>query len=850
MEKRSHMVTIGVFAHVDAGKTSFVEAILYQSGQVEKLGRVDHGDSFLDSFSLEKKRGITIFSKLARCSIKGSEMIFIDTPGHLDFQEEAKRSMAIIDYAIFIFSATEKIHPESLFLWKEIEKRKIPSLIFVNKMDLLHPSKESWMKEFKVNIFKACVDMSLEKVTLEEEIALVSEESLKSYLEKGYLDQKEFACLFQKRALCPVFFGSCLKVEGIEEVLDFIGKYFTERDFSHLPPYFIYKIRYDDQEKITDLRLYQTSIKVKDKIADEKVHEIRRYSSTFYESVKEAFPGDLISLVGPKDLSLSKSSIGKDKPFFTYLLVRKDGGSQKALFEQVLKYAETLPELAPRLSSDQEGVYVSLSGDLQYDLLKESLFDSGFLVDFIQGKVAYKESILGKVRGFGHFEPLGHYAEVELIVEGSKNSEGISFNSQVPFEDLDEIYQKQIESQLVSAFIPGILTGSPLTHLHCTLIGGKSSLYHTNGGDFIEATNRALRSALMRADNILLEPHLSFSILVDYKESGKIVQELSSYSCSFELENTLEKAKIIGQGPISILEGYFSKLYTRLGPSFSLQKSMASYGKAYQAEEIIAKRAYKPLEDVNFSPHSIFCKNGKSELIPYDFLDVYLSKEDKQKEEPLSYDEDLSLEEIFKSTFSRNRNEKKREKERWKDKEKKNRTIIQNESRKTYLLVDSYNIIFDWPMFEKIRMENLKFAREQFIDLMIDYQGYKKEEVILIFDAYKTKMQIETIEKKAGLTIVYTKEAQTADEYIAKACGKLEDHAFVKVASSDRLVQLIVWEKGAFVRSASKFYEEVMEIRKREWEAFKKKAPSSLKKKVLDEKDLWQEQEGGGDGED
>lgn len=857
MAKNKSPISLGIIAHVDTGKTTLAESIFAKAGTLSEKGRVDDGDSYLDTDQIERRRGITIFSKLGRFSCRDKDFILVDTPGHTDFAPEMERSLALLDYAVLMVSGTDGVVGYTKTLWDLLEKRNIPVFLFVNKMDQLGSDKDHVIEEIQRDLSDKTIDFTQEPNELEEDLALVDEAILAHYMDKHEIDHGLVKKAFQERRFFPLFFGSALNDQGVDALLDHIYEFTQAKTWPDQGSAFVYKVNYDDKDqRLTHLRLWGGSIKNKDLIEGEKIHEIRRYSGDEYESVQEAYAGDILALLGPKNLRagqvLGEENQGQDlqmKPVLSYEVHRTDQGDQHGLLQALELLEEELPELSLSFLEESDEIYIHVMGPVLLEVLKERLQDSGIEVGFSPGQVLYKETLGDECVGIGHFEPLRHYAEVQVYLKPGERNSGLRFFSDLSTDDLSLTYQKQVKRAVEEGEIPGVLTGAALTDVEVHLVEGKSSEPHTESGDFYEAGIRAVRNALMFGDSVMLEPYYSFQIEVEISQSGKILQDLEKLGSREVNTQVKESTSLIeGSGPVARLQEYFQDFASLTGGQANLQFKFHGYYPSEDQEEILAQVGYNPLEDQDYSPNSVFCSHGSSDIIPWNEIRDYahtliyrLAREEavnqvlpRRAKERDYHVSQAEIEQIFKETFYANANEKKAMKKRT---EKKNDSYKGRESfsftkKDTYLLVDAYNIIFAWPVLKDLAEEDMEGARSALVDIFAKYNTYVDDTIILVFDAYRVDNHRETILERDGIMVVFTKQAETADQYIQKVSKGLAKDYLVKVATSDGPEQRIVWGQGALVRSARDLYHELGHVFERANRDIQKSQVDELQQKI------------------
>ena len=858
-------LTMGILAHVDAGKTTLAEHLLYLAGSIRKVGRVDHGDTFLDTDAQERARGITIFSKQARLTWGDKEITLLDTPGHTDFSAEMERTLQVLDYAILVISGTDGLQGHSYTLWKLLKRHEIPTFIFVNKMDIALRTKETLLEELSSKLGDGIVDFTDQaSADFLENVAMCDVGILENYLACGLVEQVQISKMITERKVFPCFFGSALKGTGTEKFMTSVSEYIDDisseekalEDGLSSSNTFggrVFKISRDAQgNRLTHIKLTSGALKVKDIIGEEKINQIRLYSGTSFEAVPEVFAGQVCALAG-----LNNTYIGQG--------LGSEEGDETSILEPVLNYQIILPydadvhqsylklqeleEEDPTLhlvwKPETSEIHIQLMGEVQIEVLREVIYNRFKLdVAFGTGSIVYKERIASSIEGVGHFEPLRHYAEVHLLMEPGEPGSGLMFDTDVSEDILDKNWQRLILTHLEERVHKGVLTGSELTDTKITLINGRAHMKHTEGGDFRQATYRAVRHGLMNAVSELLEPIYRFRLEVPTESIGRAMNDVQRMHGKFDTPETDGEISILtGTAPVALMQGYQKEVanYTRGKGRFSCE--LKGYEPCHNAEEVIAAIGYEPEADLEHTPDSVFCAHGAGFVVPwqevYDYMHLEKRSEKAARQtalgsaasveayQPISrstrgIDDFIAqeeIDEIFKRTFG----EKARTKKGWEGHKRKESTPYVGQSpvykpkvnpnAPEYLLVDGYNIIYAWDDLKGLADINIDAARDKLADILCDYQGYRKCHVILVFDAYRVKNHTETVTSYHNIHIVYTKEAETADHYIARTAAKMEGQYNVTVATSDALVQMIIWGKGAKRLSANGLLEEVLQAK-------------------------------------
>lgn len=846
-------IVVGILAHVDSGKTTLSEAMLFQSGSISKLGRVDKRDSFLDTFSLERARGITIFSKQAVLSYKGTEFTLIDTPGHVDFSAETERTLQVLDYAILVISATDGVQSHTQTLWKLLSKYNVPCFIYVNKMDLDGADKDVVMHQLTTRLSEHCINFS-DKDEMLDNIALCSDDLLEKYESDNICDD-DITNAIRKRQVFPCLFGSALKLEGVEEFMSLLQKHTTMPKYSDDFAGKVYKISEDKGQRLTHIKVTGGKIKVRDILPSdkntnsEKISQIRIYSGDKFTTVDEAEAGTICALTGITFTS-SGDGLGAEKnssmpvlePVLTYRLeLPSDVDAHTALEKMRILEAED-PQLKVEWNERLGEIQVKLMGDIQLEVLQTIIAERfGINASFGTGNIIYKETIADTVEGIGHFEPLRHYAEVHLLLKPGKRDSGVVFKSECKEDLLDKNWQRLILTHLYEKNHIGVLTGSPITDMEIILASGRAHPKHTEGGDFRQATYRAVRHGLRNAKSILLEPIYEFTLEVPTDCIGRAMSDIQLMHGTFNSPETDGEFSIItGTAPVSTMHDYSRDVMQYTHGTGKLVCALKGYEPCHNSDEIIAKIGYDCDADTDNTCDSVFCSHGAGYNVKWDkvkshaHLPSALSTPKSEyavssSRRPLSsykdkqdlFALDKELMEIFEQTYGpiKRRNENVEVHfDLTESKDKKQKTQKSKPAPKfdgkEYLLVDGYNVIFAWDNLKELSKDNIDGARNALINILCNYQGYKKCEVIVVFDAYKVKGARREVEQVNNINIVYTKEAETADMYIEKVSHKLAKGNKVRVVTSDALEQLIILGNGALRVSSREFLTEIEQAEK------------------------------------
>lgn len=844
-------IVMGILAHVDAGKTTLSEGMLYLSGTVRKLGRVDHKDAFLDTYSLERDRGITIFSKQAIFSLGNRRINLLDTPGHVDFSAEMERTLQVLDYAVLVISGADGVQGHTETLWKLLKLYEIPTFIFINKMDQPGTDRESLLTELKERLDEGCIVFGKGKNAESlEEIAMTDEAVLDYFMEHETVRNEDICRLIRERKIFPCYFGSALKLDGVQELLAGFEEYMKPFDGEKGFGARVFKISRDDKgERLTFLKVTGGKLVVKMPInKEEKINQIRIYSGAKYEAVNEVEAGGVCAVTG-----LSSSYIGQGlgvekgtaapflEPVLTYQMILPEGADTTKVLRELKQLEEEEPLLNIVWNPVLEEIHVQLMGEVQTEILKTMIAERFHLdVEFGTGKIVYKETIKSPVVGVGHYEPLRHYAEVHLKMEPLEAGSGLVFDTDCSEDVLDRNWQRLILTHLQEREHPGVLTGAPITDMKITIVAGRAHLKHTEGGDFRQATYRAVRQGLKSAESVLLEPWYSFVLEVPSEQVGRAMSDIGQMNGSFEGPEAEDKqgmVRLTGTAPASEMRDYQREVWAYTKGRGRITLTLKGYEPCHNAEEVIEEIGYDSERDVDNPTGSVFCAHGAGFLVKWDEVPEYMHiKEDFLAEKPgieqdemmavqmgnhcnysggysSSYDDDPELLTIMEREFG----SKQKERDRYSSYRKQNvstpvrhTTVIkENEPKKEYLLVDGYNIIFAWEELNELAKASIDAARNKLMDILSNYQGFIGCTLILVFDAYKVKGNQGEVQKYHNIYVVYTKEAETADQYIEKTTHEIGRKYKVTVATSDALEQVIVMGQGAYRISARDFYEEV-----------------------------------------
>lgn len=848
-------LVIGILAHVDAGKTTLSEGLLYLSGKIRKLGRVDHRDVYLDTFELERERGITIFSKQAVLNMGDTQVTLLDTPGHVDFSAEMERTLQVLDYGILVINGADGVQGHTMTLWRLLARYGIPTFLFVNKMDQEGTDRAVLLAELKKRLDDNCIDFDETQNQEEfmENLSMCDETLLEKYLEQGELDREDITDLICTRKVFPCYFGSALKLEGVEEFIKGVEKYTASPAYNVDFGAKVYKIARDEQgNRLTYMKITGGSLKVKslltnrsprysaeEEIWEEKADQIRIYSGAKYEMIKEAEAGTVCAVTGLTKTYPGQGLGGEEESELPVLEPVLNYQIQLPLdcdVHQMLKKLKELEEEEPQLhivwDEQLQEIHAMLMGEVQIDILKHLIWERFHVaVEFGAGSIVYKETIAEPVEGVGHFEPLRHYAEVHLMLEQGEPGSGLQFFTACSEDVLDKNWQRLILTHLEEKEHKGVLTGSPITDMQITLLTGRAHLKHTEGGDFRQATYRAIRQGLKKAKSILLEPYYEFRLELPGETIGRAMADIQKMQGNFLPPETEEEMTILrGTAPVSKMRDYQREVVSYTKGRGRLFCSLKGYAPCQEQEEIVAAIGYDSERDLENPTGSVFCAHGAGFVVPWNEVEDYMHLEGadrggdsgEEEETPAyipprsayagSYEDDKELQEIFERTFGPVKEKRAMTGKRTISSQPSHSYYTpKKKSGEEYLLVDGYNVIFAWEDLRELAEANLHAAQDKLMDILSNYQGYKKCTLILVFDAYKVEGHQEEVLKYHNIYVVYTKEAETADQYIEKTVHKIGRQNQVTVATSDRLEQIIIMGQGAQRISAKGLREEIEE---------------------------------------
>ena len=898
-------LVIGILAHVDAGKTTLSEELLYLCGEIRKIGRVDHGDAFLDTYELEKERGITIFSKQALLKTENMEVTLLDTPGHVDFSAEMERTLQVLDYAILVINGMDGVQSHTMTLWRLLERYQIPTFLFVNKMDQQGTDHDALLNDLKQHLHENCVDFGrtqdtdygMYELTPEqlENIAVCEEDILETYLETGIVEDRDIARLIIQRKIFPCYFGSALKEKGVKDFWNGVQKYTAE---PKRPTEFgakVFKIARDEQgNRLTYMKITGGSLKVKTLLSsnsngqslpgrkaeeaawEEKADQIRLYSGAKYELTSEAEAGTVCAVTGltrtypGEGLGIEQESeLPILEPVLNYQIILPDDCDPHQMLQKLRQLEEEEPQLHILWDSQFSEIHAQLMGEVQIEILKKLIWDRFHVaVEFGAGSIVYKETVAEPVEGVGHFEPLRHYAEVHLLIEPGEPGSGCQFFTACSEDVLARNWQRLILTHLEEKEHIGVLTGSPLTDVQITILTGRAHAKHTEGGDFRQATYRAVRQGLHKARNILLEPYYEFRLEVPAEMIGRAMADVQKMQGTFDApEVEGETAILKGTAAVAQMRDYQKEVVSYTHGTGKLFCSLKGYAPCKNQDEVVQNIGYDPEADLENPTGSVFCAHGAGFVVPWDQVEAYMHLQSGVDMDELdseswyedvesaqnpgtavdnanisgnisgkngkfsysgSYEEEEELQAIFERTFGPM---------------KRDRTAFQKKTvhsstpatryragkprQEEYLLVDGYNIIFSWEELNELAKENIHAACDKLMDILSNYQGYRKCTLILVFDAYKVEGHAEEVIPYHNIYVVYTKEAETADQYIEKTVHRIGRQYQVTVATSDGLEQVIIMGQGAHRISAQGLKKEIEDTEKTAREEWHQRRQSS-----------------------
>ena len=849
MESTRKQIVLGILAHVDSGKTTLSEAMLYRAGVTRRLGRVDHKDAFLDTDALEKARGITIFSKQALLTAGDTDITLLDTPGHVDFSTETERTLQVLDYAVLVVSGTDGVQSHTETLWRLLRRYHVPTFVFVNKMDLPGMERQELLAQLNRRLGEGFVDFGAEQADRDEALALCDENLMGRVLDAGQLQDADLIPAIARRHVFPCWFGAALKLEGVDALLDGLDRYTRPAPALEAFGAKVFKVSQDEQgARLTWLRVTGGELKVKAQLTGEadgepwaeKANQLRLYSGAKYTLAEAIGPGQVCAVTG-----LTKARPGEGlgaerdsdlpvlEPVLSYQVLLPEGADVHAALGKLHRLEEEEPQLHVVWNETLGEIHVQLMGEIQLEVLRSLLAERfGLEVEFGPGGILYKETITEPMEGVGHYEPLRHYAEVHLKLEPLPRGSGMQFAADCREEVLDKNWQRLVLTHLEEKQHLGVLTGSPLTDVKITLIAGRAHLKHTEGGDFRQATYRAVRQGLMLAKSQLLEPWYAFRLEVPAENIGRAMSDIQRMEGTFDPpESGEETAVLTGFAPVSTMRSYPMEVvsYTRGRGHLSL--TLDGYRPCHNAQEVIAAIGYEPEHDLDNPADSVFCAHGAGFVVPWDqvrshmHVDSGWGKSTRPEQEAavpqrraMAYratlEEDAELLKIFERTYGPIKRDPLAAFRPVQKRERPDFAAEQWEIAPEYLLVDGYNIIFAWDELNALSKESLDAARHKLMDILCNYQGYQKCVLILVFDAYRVPGSPGSIEQYHNIHVVYTKEAETADMFIERVTHEIGRNRRVRVATSDGMEQIIILGHGALRVSARMFHEEVQNVEK------------------------------------
>ncbi|MBQ7863500.1 MAG: TetM/TetW/TetO/TetS family tetracycline resistance ribosomal protection protein [Lachnospiraceae bacterium] len=859
---------IGILAHVDAGKTTLAESILYLSGNIRSLGRVDHGNTFLDTNEMERARGITIFSKQAEVTLKaGAEELpvtFMDTPGHVDFSAEMERTLQILDYAVLVINGMDGIQGHVLTLWKLLSRYHIPTFLFVNKMDQSGTDRAKLLKELQERLSDHCIPFDVaQDDEWKESVAMCTEKLMEQYLETGEIALDDIKDSIANRHIFPCFFGSALKIQGVENLLQGLVNLTIQKRYPAQFGARVYKITRDEKgNRLTHVKLTGGTLKVKELIGEEKADQIRFYSGVQFRTENEAFAGEVCAITGLES-TYAGQGLGIEEsleqpvlaPVLTYQLILPAGAEPHVVYRKLMQLEEEEPLLHLVWEEQTKEIRAQVMGEVQIEVLKNMIKERlGLEVTFGTGCIVYKETIAEAVEGVGHYEPLRHYAEAHILLEPGERGSGLSFAMDVSTDVLELNWQRLMYNHLEEKQHKGVLVGAPITDMKLTVIGGRAHKKHTEGGDFREATYRAVRQGLKKAKSILLEPVYEFRLEVPQESVGRAMTDIGKMQGKFsDPEMTGNIAVLCGTAPVATMQEYPMEVAAYTKGEGRIFLSPGGYEPCHNEEEVIAAMGYDSEADLANPTGSVFCAHGAGFVVPWDEVENYMHLETEWEEDDTENyagsittagntvsvntqtqtarksggsavgafsAEDKELAEIFNRTYGKSESKGKTGNAYdpmsvvHRPSMPKKVEIRPQERQEEYLLVDGYNIIFSWDELNEMSKTNIAAARQKLMDVLCNYQGFKKCTLILVFDAYKVEGFQGEVQKYHNIHVVYTKEAETADQYIEKTVHQIAKKYKVTVATSDATEQVIIWGAGAMRMSAQGLLQEVQETNK------------------------------------
>ncbi len=847
---------IGVLAHVDAGKTTLSEAILYKTGIIKNLGRVDNKNTYLDTDDMEKSRGITIFSKQAVFETDTAYFTLLDTPGHVDFSAEMERTLQVLDYAILVISASDGVQGHTKTLWRLLKQYNIPTFIFVNKMDQPDNEKNSIINNLKSELSVNCIDFDILSYEDLESMAVNyaeysnDEEFLESFLDDGNINDDIIIELIGERLVYPCYFGSALKLEGIDTLLCGLDRFtfdffdderYEDKEFGAK----VYKVTRDEKnQRLVHLKITSGCLRVKDLINDEKVNQIRIYNGDKYDAINQAFPGDICAVTGLENVN-SGDCLGIEtympmkllEPVISYQIIVPDDISSRQMYPKLKQLEEELPELSLMWNEGKDEIKVKLMGQVQIDVLKALIYNRlGFVPEFDLGSITYKETIGDSVIGVGHFEPLRHYAEVHLLIEPGERGSGISIDSNVSEDILDKNWQRLIKTHVLERTHKGVLTGSALTDVKITLINGKAHLKHTEGGDFRQATYRAIRNGLMYGEGILLEPYYDFQLYIPSEMVGKAMMDIEAMNGTMNPPDLKGDIAIIsGKGPVATMRNYQVNVNSYTKGKGNITLNFAGYDVCHNQAEVIESIGYNPEEDIKNPASSVFCAHGAGFVVPwYEVRDyMHLSFENEIKRDDVfvinrkdSFDYTIGtdeIDEILNKTFNSNTNSHKKsyKKKREPDYFNYSKVKVTPKAKEKVYIIDGYNVIFAWEDLKELSKLNIESAKDKLVSVVSEYRAIIDTNMMIVFDGYKVQDNKGSESVIEEITVVHTKENETADAYIERFANTNKDKLNLTVVTSDSLIRQLTTGNNCRVIKSIDFKKEIEEEKAKLRETYK-----------------------------
>lgn len=874
--RRMKKLVIGMLAHVDAGKTTLSEALLYESGKIRKMGRVDNGDAYLDTDAMEKERGITIFSKQASFSYKDAEITLLDTPGHVDFSAEMERTLQVLDYAVLVISGADGVQGHTKTLWRLLERYEVPVFLFINKMDQQGCDKEKLLREIKEKLSDGCIDFTDDtSEDFLENVAVNDEYVLEHFLQTGEVETECIKDMVESRIIFPCFFGAALYRDGVAALLNGIYKYMKEPEYADVFGARVFKIARDGQgNRLTFFKVTGGSLKVRDSLHgldeaggewEEKVNQLRLYSGDKYETCGEVDAGSICAALGLGH-TYPGQGLGAEpaaevpilEPVLTYRVILPPEIDASAMLPKLRLLEEEDPQLHIVWDETLQEIQVRIMGEVQLEILQRMVKERfGVVIEFGQGNVVYKETIAAPVIGVGHFEPLRHYAEVQLLLEPVENGSGLHFAANCSEDVLAKNWQRLVLTHLEEKEHKGVLLGAPITDIKITLLAGKAHLKHTEGGDFRQATYRAVRQGLMESSPVLLEPYYSYTLEIPEKSVGRAMTDLERLGGKFEMPEMLEGTAVLtGYAPVVCLRDYQKEVTAYTGGQGHLSCTLKGYFPCHNTGEVLEQKGYDPENDLENPSGSVFCAHGAGYVVPWDEvkalahtecteyvtgMEYTKSQADKQQEAYIPRpakvsagemrDMAMGTEEIdlilAQATHANKRSESEqrkgiygRKKERVKPVAAATYEFKPVPKKEEYLLVDGYNVIFAWEELADVAKVSIDGARGKLLDILCDYQAMCGCQVIVVFDAYRVQGHATEISDYYNIHVVFTKEAETADQYIEKFAHQNSKKYRITVATSDGLEQIIIRGEGCALLSARELAEEIGRAKKNFRETF------------------------------